>query len=90
MTTSSAAGKASAGTGARADGGAAGWLALAASPTFALMAVLSAADTMPMALCAPEPRLLPLDGMTAMYVLMGLFHLPPWLKLARRRPRAPA
>ena len=42
-----------------------------------------------MALCAPGAGLLPIDGMTAMYLLMSLFHLPPWLRLARRRPWAP-
>jgi hypothetical protein len=42
-----------------------------------------------MALCAPGPGVLPIDSMTAMYLLMSLFHLPPWLTLARRRPSAP-
>ena len=37
-----------------------------------------------MALCAPGAGFLPIDGMTAMYLLMSLFHLPPWLRLARR------
>jgi hypothetical protein len=65
--------------------GAAGWLALAASPTFALMAWIAANDTSPMTLCASDSRILPIDGMTAMYLLMGLFHLAPWLKLASGR-----
>lgn len=68
--------------------GAAGWLALAASPTFALMAWVAATDTPPMPLCSMGPSLLPIDGMTAMYLLMSLFHLSPWLKLASARPWA--
>lgn len=60
------------------------WLALAASPTFALMALITAVDAPPLALCTGSIRILPIDGMTAMYVLMSLFHLPPWLKLAGR------
>jgi hypothetical protein len=34
------------------------------------------------------PGGLPLDGMTTMYLLMSLFHLSPWLKLATGRPWA--
>jgi len=60
------------------------WLSLAASPTFALMALITTTDAPPLALCAAGARMLPVDGMTAMYVLMSLFHLPPWLKLAGR------
>jgi hypothetical protein len=65
--------------------GATGWLALAASPTFALMAWIAASDTSPMTLCTSDPRILPIDGMTVMYLLMSLFHLAPWLKLASGR-----
>jgi hypothetical protein len=36
----------------------------------------------PTALCSSGSSILPIDGMTAMYVLMSLFHLSPWLKLA--------
>jgi len=62
------------------------WLGLAAAPTFAVMAGLTAAGGSPEVLCsvtAPSP----LGGMTAMYLLMSLFHDPPWLKLAARGPR---
>lgn len=52
------------------------------------MAAVTASDAPPAALCFSSPRLLPLDGMTAMYLLMSLFHLPPWLKLASARPGA--
>ena len=48
-------------------------LALAAAPTFAVMAALSAADPAAM-LCASGP----LSGMTTMYALMAAFHLRPW------------
>jgi hypothetical protein len=57
-------------------------LALAAAPTFALMALLAGHGASP--ICAAAPGFLPLDGMTAMYLLMSLFHLPPWLRLASR------
>ena len=59
----------------------AGWLTLAASPTFALMALITAVDAPPLALCAAGMKALPMDGMTAMYFLMSLFHLPAWLNL---------
>jgi hypothetical protein len=71
---------------ARAGQIAAGWLALAASPTFALMAGVAAADAPRLALCSSPPGLLPIDGMTTMYLLMSLFHLSPWLKLAQHHP----
>jgi hypothetical protein len=54
------------------------WLALAASPTFAIIAVLLWSGRLPSQL----------DGMVTMYLLMGAFHLPHWLKLiASRRSR---
>jgi hypothetical protein len=62
------------------------WLRLAATPTFALMALLTAVlrggpiDT----LCSVGP-LSPLSGMIPMYLLMSAFHSPPWLKLISRR-----
>lgn len=60
------------------------WLVFAAAPIFALMALLSITNASPLALCSAGSRLLPIDGMTAMYLLMTLFHLPPWLKFANR------
>jgi hypothetical protein len=84
MTISSAAGSA----GAWQPRGVAGWLGLAASPTFALMAWIAAHDAPTMALCSAGSGLLPIDGMTAMYALMSLFHLSPWLKRASGRPWA--
>jgi hypothetical protein len=65
--------------------GAAAWLALAASPTFALMAWIAANDAPSIALCSSGSSTLPIDGMTVMYLLMSLFHLLPWLKLASGR-----
>ena len=61
------------------------WLALAAAPSFAAMAVVSAFDSPSMAVCAAGAAMLPLDAMTAMYLLMSLFHLAPWLKRAPDR-----
>ena len=61
---------------------ASGWLALAASPTYALMALIAASDASPIAFCASGNSI---HRMTAMYVLMSVFHLSPWLKLAPAR-----
>jgi hypothetical protein len=60
----------------------AGWLALAATPTYAIMAWIAANDAIPIALCASGSSL---HRMTAMYVLMSLFSLAPWLKLGSVR-----
>lgn len=84
MTMVSAPTKESARTRAR---GAAGWLRLAASPTFTLMAWMAANDAPRMAVCSSASGLLPIDGMVWMYLLMSLFHLSSWLKLASARPR---
>ena len=60
------------------------WLGLAAARVSGAMALVAAPDAPPLALCAAGTTLLPVDGMTAMYLLMSLFHLPPWLTLAGR------
>ena len=52
------------------------------------MAWIAANDVPPMAHGSAGPSVLPVDGMTAMYLLMSLFHLPPWLKLASAAGRA--
>jgi hypothetical protein len=59
-------------------------LAFAASPAFALMGLLTAIGTPEMPFCASAPSFLPIDGMTAMYMLMSFFHASPWLRLACR------
>ena len=70
---------------ARTDAGAhhlAGWLGLAAAPTFAVMALLTAGfggERMAM-ICSGGQAASPLGGMAAMYLLMSAFHAAPWLK----------
>ncbi|HET7676161.1 MAG TPA: hypothetical protein VFL54_11610 [Gammaproteobacteria bacterium] len=60
------------------------WLALAAAPAFALMALLTAIDASGMG----GSGFLPIDTMTAMYLLMSLFHLPSWLRFIGRGRQA--
>ena len=59
------------------------WLALAAAPIFALMAVLTGIlDGAPhQMVCSGAMRASPLSGMVPMYALMSAFHSTPWLKL---------
>lgn len=57
----------------------AGWLALAATPTFAMMALLTALSGGPAdAMCGAGPWL---SGMAPMYLLMSALHSAAWLKL---------
>ena len=78
----------------RSDGGAAGrnpaalkaadGLAFAASPTFAIMALLTGilgGDPAEMLCSAAHAS--PLNAMATMYLLMSAFHAAPWLKLIR-------
>jgi hypothetical protein len=67
--------------------GAADCLSLAAAPTFAVMALLTAVlGGGPLAmLCSAAPDASPLTGMIPMYVLMSAFHATPWLKLISSR-----
>lgn len=71
-------------TGPSASDGA-GWLSLAASPTFTLMAGITAIGSPGMAMCSAPPSWGPVNDMALMYLLMSLFHLPPWLRLLSRR-----
>ncbi|MGH6680049.1 MAG: hypothetical protein ACREDL_14245 [Bradyrhizobium sp.] len=59
------------------------WLSLAAAPTFATMALLTAVQGggMPDMVCLASQHASPLGGMVPMYLLMSAFHLRPWLKL---------
>jgi hypothetical protein len=41
--------------------------------------------SMPDMLCSATHDLTPLTGMVPMYVLMSIFHSPPWLKLISRQ-----
>jgi len=72
--------------------GAAGWLGLAAAPTFAIMALLTGVGGGPLdMLCSAAQGASPLSGMVPMYLLMTAFHSAPWLKLiSSRRKAAPA
>lgn len=62
--------------------GAAGWLSLAATPVFAVMALLNAlsGDGRPADLCSQAGLPSLLTGMGPMYLLMATFHLHPWLR----------
>ncbi len=65
------------------------WLALAAAPTFAAMALLTGVSGNGDMICSAGPSASPLGGMVVMYLLMSAFHATPWLKLnARRRDAA--
>jgi hypothetical protein len=68
-------------TGTRED-----WLGLAASPSFAIMALVTGllGDGTPDLLCS-SAHMSSLGGMVPMYLLMSAFHLAPWLKLVSRR-----
>lgn len=64
-------------------------LHLAATPTFATMALLTGALGSADVLCSAGAS--PLGGMVPMYLLMSAFHSAPWLKLiAGRTPISPA
>ncbi|CAN7305687.1 hypothetical protein LJR230_001475 [Trinickia sp. LjRoot230] len=61
-------------------------LAFAASPTFAIMALLTGVmGGGPMETICSTAHASPLNGMVTMYLLMSAFHASPWLKLIRTR-----
>jgi hypothetical protein len=63
-----------------------GWLGLAAAPTFAAMALLTAASGRDAdVVCSAMHGGSPLGGMVPMYALMSAFHAAPWLRLISRR-----
>lgn len=65
--------------------GAADWLSLAATPSFALMAVLTAAHGQMDMFCVTADHGSLLGGMVPMYLMMGIFHSAPWVRLIGRR-----
>jgi hypothetical protein len=72
--------------GGRAASGSAGWLALAAAPTFAVMALWTGFFCgRPDMLCMAMQGSSPMSGMTLMYLLMSAFHAAPWLRLISSR-----
>jgi hypothetical protein len=79
----------SAGSDSAAAIGAADWLCLAATPAFAIMALLTGVPRGGSlnALCAAAHAASPLSGMVPMYLLMSAFHSAPWLKLISGRRR---
>jgi len=57
-------------------------LSLAAAPTFVAMALWSAVAAGPAEMmCSSGGGALSLNGMAAMYALMSVFHVSPWLTL---------
>jgi hypothetical protein len=73
--------------GAAAALGIAKWLCLAATPTFAIMALMTSVlgGEPPDMLCSAAQDASPLSGMAPMYLLMSAFHSAPWLKLISGR-----
>jgi hypothetical protein len=66
--------------------GAAGWLGLAAAPTFAIMALWTGLFSgNPDMFCMGMQDASPSNGMALMYALMSAFHAAPWLRLISRR-----
>jgi hypothetical protein len=63
------------------------WVCLAATPTFAMMAVFTGVrgDGSHDLLCAAAQDASPLSSMVWMYILMSAFHSAPWLKLVASR-----
>jgi len=61
-------------------------LALAAAPTFAIMALLTAmVGGGPLDTLCSAANASPVGGMVPMYLLMSAFHSAPWLKLIASR-----
>jgi hypothetical protein len=72
--------------GASAASGPAMWLGLAAAPTFAVMALLTAIFSGgPMDVMCSGGHSSLIGGMALMYLLMSAFHLPAWLRLIADR-----
>ena len=67
------------------SGAAAGWLGLAATPTFAILTLWTSLFVQPDMLCMGKQDSLPLNGMALMYAFMSVFHAAPWLQLISGR-----
>ncbi|SHJ38416.1 hypothetical protein SAMN05444159_0475 [Bradyrhizobium lablabi] len=66
--------------------GIAKWLCLAATPTFAIMALMTGVlGAGPMDMLCSAGHGSPLSGMVPMYMLMSAFHSAPWLRLISSR-----
>ena len=68
------------------------WPCWAATPTFAIMALLTGIGGNPLDALCSAAQAVPLNGMTLMYLLMSAFRSPPWLRLGSvlwktRQPR---
>ncbi|WP_248746442.1 hypothetical protein [Pseudomonas sp. MWU12-2037] len=63
------------------------WMCLAAAPTFAGMALLTALSPGTQMACSSMQGTFALDGMVTMYLIMSALHLPPWLRLLSGRSR---
>jgi hypothetical protein len=62
------------------------WLSLAAAPTFAIMALLTAVvGDGPLDTLCSAANTSPVGGMVPMYLLMSAFHSAHWLKLIASR-----
>lgn len=65
--------------------GPAGWLGLAAAPTFVVMGLVAFLSSgRPDMMCSATDGVSALSGMVPMYALMSAFHSAPWLKLIFR------
>ncbi len=64
-------------------------LALAATPTFAVMAAVTALDGGAAGMVCSSGPTSPLSGMATMYGLMAAFHAAPWLKRLREAGKSP-
>jgi len=62
-------------------------LRLAAAPTLLLMGGISAFGSPGMTICTTAVSLSPIGDMALMYLLMGVFHLSPWLQLLAAHSR---